>query len=488
MADRLVVEGGLVLTGPDWEPQVADILVETGRITAVDRPGAFAAVDAARLSAVDRLVIPGMINAHTHSHTAVARGAARTWTLEASLLNGGWMAADRSAELAELCAVLAATELLASGCTGAFDLMAQAGGPDPAGLHAAACGYHAAGLRAVLAPMASDRSVHEAVPVIGGCCGVSSATVRTEDVIAACARFIDDFPALPGVEPAVAPTIPAHCSPDLVSGLHELAVRHDLRVHTHLAESKPQAISGAEHFGHSITRELARLNVLDDRLTVAHAIWVDDDDRRLLADAGAVAVTVPGSNLRLGSGVADTRGLLESGVRLAVGTDGANSADAFDMLDATRLTALMSRVWSRPDTEWLTVEETLEAATVGGAVACGWSDVGRIAAGWAADLVLLDLGSRAFAPCLDPANQLLTAARAADVTDVLVAGRHVLRDRMPVGVNVAAALDRFRELTDELHVRTVGVRERAAGEVAAAGAGLAALRRREWPVERLLAQ
>src|SRR5699024_10934290 len=105
-----------------------------------------------------------------------------------------------------------------------------------------------------------------------------------------------------------------------------------LRMQVHLAESRPQARAGRERFGHSLTAELARIGVLDERFTGAHAIWLDDEDRALLAQAGAVVVAVPGSNLRLGSGLADTPSAWAAGLQVAVGTDGANSADALDVL------------------------------------------------------------------------------------------------------------------------------------------------------------
>ncbi|QZT54497.1 amidohydrolase family protein [Mycolicibacterium austroafricanum] len=489
MTERQVLHGGTVLTGPQWRPRPADLLIAGGRIEAVAAPGGLAGVDAATHDVTGRLVIPGLINAHTHSHTAPARGAARAWTLEDSLLNGGWMAAPRSEELTELAALLTATELIASGCTGAFDLIAQAGGPDPAGCHAAARGYARAGLRTVLAPMVADRTLHEAVPAIGACCG-APATGKpgpsTADVLAACTAYVRNFPALQGVMPALAPTIPGHCTPELTVGLGRLAAEHGLRVHTHLAESKPQALAGASRFGHSITRELARLGVLGDRLTVAHAIWVDDEDIRMLAASGAVAVTVPGSNLRLGSGIADTRAMLAAGLRLAVGTDGANSADAFDALDAVRLTALLSRVSERPARQWLTVEETLDAATAGGAAACGWTDTGRLAPGQRADFALLDLGARAFRPPTDLANQLLTAARAADVTDVVVGGRFVYRDRAFPHLDVAAALNRFDTLVEEFCARVAPARADADRQAALAATALAGLRRAPSPVRRLI--
>lgn len=486
MVERQVISGATVLTGPEWTPLLADLLIDGAIIQAVESPGGFHDVDAEHHDLSGHLVTPGLVNGHTHSHSMVARGASRNWTLEASLLNGGWMSAARSAELAELSAVLAAAEMLASGATAAFDLVAQSGGADPEGLYAAAAGYSRVGLRARLAPMVADRSVHQAVPIIGSCCPAPLPGASAAQVIEQCRRFVSEFPAFDGVEAALAPTIPSHCSTELMVGLHDLAVEFDLPVHLHLAESKPQAISSAERFGHSITAELHRLGMLDERLTAAHGIWIDQADIDVLASAGASVVTVPGSNMRLGSGIAPTRALLDAGVALAVGTDGANSADALDVLDAARLSALVCRLTTANADEWLSVAETLDAATVRGVRACGWSGSGRLVAGQRADLAVFDLSGAAFCPMNDVANQLLTSARAVDVSSVMVGGSFRYRDRQIAGVDIDLARSRFSELCEELLAGTADARARAGADVAASADALGELRSRPWPVRRLL--
>jgi 5-methylthioadenosine/S-adenosylhomocysteine deaminase len=481
---NLLLRGGVVLTGPDWVPVPLDVQVAEGRIAALGAPGSL--TGEAMLDVTDRLIMPGLINAHTHSHTLPVRGTLRAGTLEDLLLSSGWMAGARGEELSELSAIIAATEMIASGATGVFDLMAQAGGPDPAGLWAAARGYASVGLRTVLAPMVADRSVHEAVPVIGECCGVPASGLDASAIVALCREYVEGFPALAGVGPAVAPTIPAHCSPELVGGLQSLAVEHGLRVHLHLAESKIQASAGKERFGHSIVTELARLGVLGPQLTAAHCIWLSDSDREALAGAGATAVTVPGSNLRLGSGVADVRALLRAGVKVGIGTDGANSADLLDPLDAMRLTSLLSRAFVQPASDWLTVEETLSAATEGGAAACGWDDVGRVEPGYRADLAFLDLTGRAFLPANDLANQVVTAARMCDVTDVMVGGRFVYQDRTFPGLDLPALESRFRLLVQEWRADQAGARGMAEAQIEKVRPALAAERARGWEPDHLL--
>lgn len=484
--ERLVLHGGIVLTGPSWVPRSADLLVEGDVIAAIDDPGVFDGADARREELTGCLVVPGFVNAHTHSHTLVARGVARRWTLEVSLLNASWMGADRCRELTRLCALLAGAECLASGATGLFDLTAAGAIPDRDTIDSITEAYSTLGIRARIAPMVSDRSVHEAVPVIGACCGAGPAGAPTDAVVAACARLLDHPPGDRRVGLGLAPTIPTHCTTELMTGLRRLADGHGVPIHLHLAESKPQALSGRDRYRRSITAELAAIGMLDGPVTAAHAIWVDETDIGLLADAAASVVTVPGSNLRLGSGVAPVASLLAAGVGVGIGTDGANSADLLDVHDAVRLTNLLPRITTAEPSEWLSVEDTLDAATVGGARACGWSDTGRLVPGAQADLTAFDLSAAGFSPRNDLANQLLTAARAADVRHVMVAGRFRLRDRLVPGVDLAAARSRFCELTEEFLTGVRALRDLASRQAARSEQELGRLRRAPVEPERLL--
>lgn len=493
VATQRVIGGGTLLTGPDWIPIQADLLLTDTTITALGPPGSFDGVAAMRIDASGALITPGFVNGHTHSHSNIVKGVARDWTLEASLLNGSWMAGARGRELQRISTLLGATELIASGCTGVFDLVSEFPGPTVSSIHVAAEAYASVGMRAVLAPMVADRSARDAVPALASCSphprGVASGAPSTEDILAVCDELVQAWPYDRAyISPALAPTIPAHCTPELFVGLTRLAREHGLRVHTHLAESKVQAIAGQERFGRSITAELDRLQVLGDWLTAAHAIWLDDADTELLARSNVTAVTVPASNLRLGSGIQDSRALLSAGVTLAIGTDGANSSDALDMVHGIGLTASLCRVTDRASDEWLTVNEVLDAATIGGAAACGRQNLGRIEPGAEADLVFFDLSARAFIPSNDLANQLITAGRASDVIRVMIAGRTVYEHGSYPGIDVSALADRASELTEEFMQFARPARVDADDQVKAAASSLAELRTREWPVQRLISR
>src|SRR6185436_2960108 len=190
--------------------------------------------------------------------------------------------------------------------------------------------------------------------------------------------------------------------------------------------SKLQAAVGRKLYGTTLVGHLAELGMLDPRFCVAHGVWLDEEDRSRLADAGCSVSHNPGSNLKLGSGVADMRRMLERGLNVAIGTDGTASSDNLNVFEAMRLASYLSRVQDQPPERWVSAREALYAATEGGAKALGFEKVGRIEKGWKADLVLLDLGALQYVPLNDLASQVVFAEDGTGVESVMVGGEWVV--------------------------------------------------------------
>jgi len=172
---------------------------------------------------------------------------------------------------------------------------------------------------------------------------------------------------------------------------------------------------------------------------VAHAIWVSDADIDQLAAAGVSAIHNPLSNLRLGSGIAPLRRMLERGLNVGLGTDGANTSDTQNLFEAMRLAAGLSRVVDADEARWVSGPEALRMATTGSARALGLDgQVGRIAPGYQADLVLLDLAQPAYVPLRDTTRQLVHGENGGAVDRVLVAGRVVVEQGRALTVDEAA--------------------------------------------------
>jgi guanine deaminase len=184
---------------------------------------------------------------------------------------------------------------------------------------------------------------------------------------------------------------------------------------------------------------------------VAHAIWIDDADIALLAAAGVTAIHNPLSNLRLGSGVAPVRRMLEAGLAVGLGTDGANTSDTQNLFEAMRLAAGLSRIVGDDESRWLGSADAMRMATVGSARSLGLTlPMGRIAAGHAADLVLLDLGRPTYVPLRDPLRQLVHGESGSGVDKVLVAGRVVVEHGRVVTVDKARLRQQALEAAERL--------------------------------------
>jgi 5-methylthioadenosine/S-adenosylhomocysteine deaminase len=251
------------------------------------------------------------------------------------------------------------------------------------------------------------------------------------------------------VRPAVAPTIPHHCSDEFILGCAGLARDFDVGLHSHVAESKVQAVASLRVYGKTQTAHLDALGVLGPHFTVAHGVWLDEDDMARLGDHGASVAHNPGSNMRLGSGLADTRAMLERRVNLGIGTDGASCADNQNMYEAMRLASFVSKVQGPEWRRWLTTREAALAATEGSARALGFGDkIGRIAPGWKADLVLLDLDHPNWMPFNDPVNQLVHCEDGTAVDSVMIGGRLVVEGASrSASISAAARARRGRART-----------------------------------------
>ena len=458
MDRSIVVRGGRVLDVPDFGGDPADILIEGDSIRAVGPPDMAAPEDAVEVDAGDRLILPGLVNAHTHGDATLSKGLGDRWTLElllnaAPMRRGGVELRDKA-----LAARLAAAEMIQNGITACYDLFSEFPAPTPEGLEAVAGAYAEVGVRAVVAPLMADRSFWRAVPgllgalpeelrrAVDGIAGVSG-EAALERCRLAFERWSFDRDA---ARLALAPTIPHHCDDDFFRACRDLAREHGAGIHTHVAESKVQAVAGRRKFGKTLAAHLDDLGIIGPDFTAAHAVWVDDDDLARLKDRGATVAHNPTSNMRLGVGLARVEAMRRRGLTVGLGTDTSTCSDALNLFEAMRLAVFSSRVQSPDPARWLGAEDAIEMATRGGARALGMADrIGRIAAGYLADLVFLDLGGLSYVPLHHPARQVVYEENGANVESVMVGGRFVYRERRHLTVDLA----RLRAEAAEAHER-----------------------------------
>lgn len=435
-----IIRGGRILDIAGHRAEPADVRIESDTIREIGPPGLPAAPGATTVDAHDRLLLPGLVNAHTHGHGALARGLIGDRTpLELLLTLAAGTSGHRTLEDKYLSAQLAAVEMIRRGCTAFYDLYFEFPAPTVEGLHAAARAYLDTGIRAVLAPMMADQTLYQALPGLmdalpDGARRQAEAlrAAPPETSLAACRELLRAWSFdRDRVRPGLGPTIPLHCSDEFLVACRDLARDHDVGVQIHLAESKTQAVLGRTKYGTTLAAHLAKLGLLGPRFSGAHGVWLDRDDVRRLADAGAGVAHNPLSNLRLGSGIAPVRMMLDAGLRVGIGTDSAASADAQNMFECVRLAAYLSRVRTPDYHRWITAEEALTMATEGSAGVLGMDRIGRLAPGYKADVVFLDLRHPGYVPLNDVTVQIVMGESGAAVDSVMIGGRLVLeRGRM----------------------------------------------------------
>ena len=430
-----LIRGGRVLAHARAPLVAADILVEGERIAAVEPPGRLRPEDARVIDAGDRLLIPGLLNAHTHGHGNLSKGIGDRWTLELLLNAGPWASRYTSPEQKSLTAIIGAVEMLLKGCTACYDLFVEFPTPSPEGLAAVGRAYAEAGMRAVVAPMMADRTFYAAIPGLMEALPDDlrdavqrMASASGEAHLEACRAALKAWPIdRDRARLALAPTIPLHCADEFMVGAARLAEEYGAGYHTHLGESKVQAVSALTRYGTTLTQHLAKLGVLGPNFTAAHAVWLDPDDIKRLADHGGSVAHNPGSNMRLGSGITPARRMLMAGVHLGIGTDGANCSDNLNMFEAMRIASLASHVRGPDYERWLSTAEVFELATEGSAHVLGFGGkLGRLEAGYLADIVFLDAGHINWVPLNSMINQLVHTEDGSAVDKVMVGGRLVV--------------------------------------------------------------
>jgi guanine deaminase len=457
---RLVLTGGRVLSPAGPRGEERDIVIEDDTIVDLVPPGTVRDENAKQLDASRKLIIPGLINAHTHSHGGLSKGIGDRWNLEILQTANPWLGGHRGTQDKHLSALITAVDQVEKGTTACYDLFFEFPAPSVDGMEAVASAYRAVGIRAVIAPMVSDLTFYQSLPgfidaltqVDGGESGAMR--MGTPDAIITALRQLAKTWSHPAddLRLGIAPTIPHHCSKEFMLGCRDVAREHGLVMQTHVGEAKYQAASSFPVFGISMTKIMDTVGIVGPWFSAAHAVWLDDDDMRLLAVRGAQVAHNPGANLRLGSGIAPTRDYLRHGVTVGIGTDGCHCSDNQNMFEAMRAASFVSRVRGSLPDEWLSTGEVLQMATEGSARVLGFHDrIGRVTKGYKADLVLLDLNHVNFMPFNNAVNQIVHVEDGCGVDKVLIGGRVVVSGGQALGVDKAGLAAKAEAAVDRLH-------------------------------------
>jgi len=468
-SQRFLIRGGRVYDhdGDVHQPGTADLLIEGGRIARIaPRIAPESGVEV--IEAAGKLVVPGFVNAHYHSHDAMMKGLFEEmpfdiWALHSNAASYG----VRSHREIRVRTLIGACEMLKNGITTVQDFLTLIP-PQSEYLDTILSAYAEAGIRVVLGLAARDRAALDIAPLMkdlpeairARLVGISRPAKDDLDFIAGQMARLGKNPR-PLTTWAITPSAPQRCSRELLEGLAALSREHGLPVFTHVYETRPQA-AAARVQSSSLLDLLAGAGLMNGRLNLVHGVWLGPSDIAMLAEHGARVVHNPISNLKLKSGIAPILDLDRAGVPIALGCDNYSCAETQNIFIAMRMLCLLPAVTS-PEPHPISAAYALRAATLVGAKACGLDgEVGALKPGMAADLTILDLNEPSFVPFNSAARQIVFSEAGRAVETVLVGGRPVVQHGKLVTVDEASLAAEAAELSPALRAEVEALAKRSA--------------------------
>ncbi len=382
-----------------------------------------------------RVLMPGLVNAHTHVPMTLLRGIADDLRLDVWLQGYMWPVERRfaSPDFVRLGTSIACVELIKSGVTTFNDMYFFE--------DAVATATAEAGMRAV--------------------CGESILKFPTpdaasyEDAMEKAREYIKKWKGHPLIVPSIAPHAPYTTTPEILRETAELAKEFDIPLHTHLAETSFEVENMRNENGMPVIPYVKKQGLLEAKVIAAHCVHIDLGEIRTLHHAGAGVSHNPSSNLKLASGFAPVTRMLDAGVNVGIGTDGPASNNDLDMFEEVRLAAFIAKAVTNDPTS-LPAPQALLMATRLGAQALHLGHLtGSLTPGRRADLILVDLSPAHNSPSFrrsadNTYAQIVYASKSTDVTDVMINGRWVMRDRKLLTLNEAELLAEAADLAKQI--------------------------------------
>jgi len=372
-----------------------------------------------------KILMPGLVNAHTHVPMTLLRGLADDLRLDVWLM-GYMMPVERefvSPQFVRLGTSLACAELIRSGVTTFADM------------------YY----------FEDDVASATAEAGMRGVCGESVMKFPTPDAkfyeesLEYSREFIKKWKGHPLIVPSIAPHAPYTCTSEILRASAELAMEFDIPLQIHISETQLEVENMRRDQGMPVVPWVKKQGLLEAKVLAAHCVWIDDGEMRTLLHAHSGVAHNPSSNLKLASGAAPVKRMLDNGLNVGIGTDGPASNNDLDMFEEVRLAAFLAKTTSNDPTA-LPAQQALEMSTSMGARALHIGDItGSIESGKRADLILVDLSRLHSSPHFqrDPNAtyaQLVYSAKSSDVSDVMVDGKWLMQDKVLLTINESEIL------------------------------------------------
>ena len=363
-----------------------------------------------RIDCRGSLLMPGFVNAHTHSPLSFLRSFGEGLSLQTWLESLVWpYEAHHTAESCYWGALLNAAECIRSGVTCVCDMYIYG--------ESVADAYSSSGLRALVTPTVTDDLVKQEPDLL-------------IKIVELAKRWSDNSCIQIGIAPHAVYT----CNGSLLSRVASLAEKYDLPIHVHVSETLTEQEQCVGKYGMTPLQRLANFGLISRKTLMAHCVWFTPEDIQLTAQLGATIVHCPRSNLKLGSGIAPIKSFLNSGIPVALGTDSSASNNNQDILEELRFASLLQKGVLK-DPSVLPPKESLFMATSAAGHASGFS-LGKLAPQAPADLILVDRTAPHWKPGLYPSADLLYAASASDVKLTMVNGKILYEDGVYTSIDM----------------------------------------------------
>ena len=435
----LAITGGTLLTMSASMDIIEDSIIgiKDGLIVAFGQNGDRGCTDLKTkeiIDASDCIVMPGLVNTHTHLPMVCFRGMADDLPLMEWLTKHIFPAEARFVDKKMVYdgATLAMAEMILSGtttfCDGYFfeDTIADA--------------VSAAGMRAIVSQGFADFATPD--------------NPKFEKVMAAAERFVKRWQShAPMITPAFFCHSPYTCSPETLVNVKEAARDAGILYLLHLLENKDEIDTIFNRYGKRPVQHLLNLGVLDNQTVAVHCNWLTDEDMNVFAGLGVRVSHNPESSMKLAAGVAPVPGMLKRGIKVGLGTDGCASNNDLDMFREMDAAAKIHKVTSLDPTV-MSAQTVLKMATIGGANVLGLDKlIGSIETGKHADIILVDMNQPHLTPLYNCYSQLVYAARGADVKTSIIHGKIVMKDRQLLTIDLPTAMENVRGIAANIIAR-----------------------------------
>jgi len=400
-----------------------DLRVEDSRITEIGKN--LSGKNMVKVDCSDRIIMPGLVNAHTHVSMALLRGISDNKGLDEWLNEDIFPAEEAMGEYdAYVGALLGAAEMLKSGTTTFNDMYFH--------MDSVAKAVENSGIRALLSK------------------GMTDMEDEIHDQLREALDFVKNYGGEERINVGIAPHAIYTCSNELLSYGKHYSEMHDIPFHIHVSETLDENKDVIEEHGMSPIEYLDSHGLLDEQVIAAHGTWLSKNDRKIIAEKNVSVAHNPAANLKLGSGIADVNAMRENGINIGLGTDGPASNNSLNLFQEMKLTGLLHK---RDDPTRITEQEVLDMATVNSARALGLEEeIGSIEKGKKADLVMISTDEPSMSPVYGKRGVVsnLVFSFNGGVSEVLVGGELVVENGNCVEIDEETIVDEAERLKQKL--------------------------------------